>query len=80
MCEDSGDSEGAGYFDWSAVSDSPVQMGGTSMPSVDASTFAVVIGVLLGVSEALSLIPSVKANGIFQFIVQVLKALAGRKD
>lgn len=42
--------------------------------------FAVVLGVLLGISEALSLIPSVKSNGIFQLVVQVLKAISGRKE
>jgi len=41
---------------------------------------ALVSAVLLGVSEALSLIPAVKANGIVQLIVSILKALVGKKD
>ena len=36
--------------------------------------------VLLGVSEALSLIPSIKANGIIQLIMNILKMLLGKKD
>lgn len=39
-----------------------------------------VLAVLGGVSEALSLIPSVKANGIFQLICQVLKACGAKKQ
>ena len=34
-----------------------------------------VVAALLAISEALSLIPSVKANGIFQVIVNGLKAV-----
>lgn len=34
-----------------------------------------VIAVLGGISEALSLIPAVKANGVFQLIFNALKAL-----
>ena len=41
---------------------------------------ALVSAVLLGVSEALSLIPAIKANGIVQLLVMVLKALIGKKD
>lgn len=41
---------------------------------------ALVSAVLLGVSEALSLIPSIKANGIVQLLVMVLKSLVGKKD
>ncbi len=40
------------------------------------STLAVIMAALLAVSEALSLIPSVKANGIFQGCYNVIKALA----
>lgn len=40
---------------------------------------AIIVGALLAVSEALSLIPQVKANGIFQTIWNVLKILAGEK-
>lgn len=39
-----------------------------------------VLAVLGGISEALSLIPAVKANGVFQLVVNILKALLGKKD
>jgi len=39
-----------------------------------------VMAVLGGISEALSLIPSVKANGVFQLISNALKALLGKKE
>lgn len=41
------------------------------------STLLMIFGVLFGISEALSVIPVVKANGIFQLIFNILKALAG---
>lgn len=41
---------------------------------------AVLLGAALAVSEALSLIPAVKSNGIFQLIVNVIKSIAGKKD
>ena len=41
--------------------------------------FTVVIGCLLAISEALSAIPSIKANGIFQAILNILKAIAGKE-
>lgn len=43
-------------------------------------TISAIIGALLAVSEALSLIPQVKANGVFQMIWNVLKICAGKKD
>jgi hypothetical protein len=46
---------------------------------VDHQTVTIVLGTLLAVSEALSLIPSVKSNGIFQGIVAFIKALLGKK-
>lgn len=36
---------------------------------------AMILGVLFGVSEALSLIPQVKSNGVFQMIYNLLKSL-----
>ena len=36
---------------------------------------AIILGVLWGVSEALASIPSVKANSIFQLVVNALKKL-----
>jgi hypothetical protein len=40
---------------------------------------AVVLGVLLSVSEALSLIPTIKANGIFQLSFRIIRSLSGKK-
>jgi len=42
--------------------------------------FTVAMGCLLAISESLTAIPSIKANGIFQAIFNVLKAIAGNKD
>lgn len=47
---------------------------------MDATTISVIVGALLAVSEALSLIPSVRANGVFQMLWNVLKILAGKKE
>jgi hypothetical protein len=41
-------------------------------------TLLIVCGVLLGVSEALSLIPAIKANGIVQLVIMVLKKVLGK--
>lgn len=41
---------------------------------MDAST--VIAAALFAVSEALSLIPAVKSNGVFQLIVDLLRAVA----
>lgn len=38
-----------------------------------------ILAVLLGVSESLSLIPQVKANGVVQLVVEILKKLV-KKD
>ena len=38
----------------------------------------IILTALLAISEALSLIPQVKSNGIFQVIYNLLKSLAGR--
>jgi len=38
-----------------------------------------ILAILGSVSEGLSLIPSVKANGIFQLLNGLLKSLAGKK-
>jgi hypothetical protein len=37
-----------------------------------------ILSVLLGISEALALIPAVKANGIADGIIKVLRALVGK--
>jgi hypothetical protein len=39
-----------------------------------AANSAVILGALWGISEVLSLIPSIKANGVFQFLFNLLKA------
>lgn len=39
---------------------------------------AVVFGFFFALSEVLSLIPSVKSNGVFQLIVSLGKKLAGK--
>jgi hypothetical protein len=38
----------------------------------------VILAALLAVSEALALIPAVKANSIFQLAVSVIKKIAGK--
>jgi hypothetical protein len=38
---------------------------------------AEILGVLWGLSEALSFIPAVKANGVFQMIFEALKKAKG---
>ena len=40
----------------------------------------VIIGCLFAISEAFSVIPAVKANGIFQAIFNILKALVAKKE
>jgi hypothetical protein len=39
------------------------------------ANLVMVLAVLLGISEALALIPDIKANSVFQLIVQILKAI-----
>lgn len=46
---------------------------------MDFLTISIVAGALLALSEALSLIPGVKANGVFQVIWNILKMFAGKK-
>jgi len=47
---------------------------------MDALTISIIVGALLAMSEALSLIPAVKANGIFQVLWRMLKGIAGAKN
>lgn len=47
---------------------------------MDTVTLSIIVGALLAVSEALSLIPAVRANGIFQVLWRILKAVAGAKE
>ena len=45
---------------------------------METGTLALVFGVCFGISEALSLIPAVQSNGVFQLVFGVLKKLAGK--
>jgi len=37
--------------------------------------WAIVFGILFAISEGLSMVPAIRANGVFQFIWNILKAL-----
>lgn len=39
----------------------------------------ILLGALFGLSEALSLIPAIKANGVFQLIGNIIRALLPEK-
>jgi len=43
-----------------------------------AEKIALISSVLLGISEALSLIPSIKSNGVVQLVINLLKSIAGK--
>jgi hypothetical protein len=45
---------------------------------MDTTTLLIIVSAALAISEALSLIPAIKSNGIFQLIYNLLKALAGK--
>ena len=42
--------------------------------------FTVIVTCLLAISEALTAIPAIKSNGIFQLLVNILKTIAGKKE
>lgn len=42
------------------------------------SKLEMILGVALGISEALALIPEVRANSIFQVVLSVLEKLKGK--
>ena len=44
---------------------------------MENNTLLIIVVAALAVSEALSLIPGLKSNGIFQLIYNVLRAVAG---
>ena len=46
---------------------------------MDITSIAVIFGALFALSEALALIPSIKANSVFQFVYNVLRMLVGKK-
>lgn len=41
---------------------------------------AVILGVLLGISEALAQIPQIKANSIFELVLSLLTKLSGKSS
>ena len=45
---------------------------------MDPTTWAIISTAAWAVSEALSLIPAVRANGIFQLIVNILGSIRGK--
>ena len=45
---------------------------------MDLNIITVIAGALFAVSEALSLIPAIKSNGILQGIFNFIKMIAGR--
>ncbi len=47
--------------------------------SANSGTVALITTVLFGASEALSLIPKVKSNGVFQLVSNILRGIKGRK-
>lgn len=47
---------------------------------MDQGMIVIVLGALLAVSEVLALIPGLKANSIFQLVVNILKSLVGSKN
>lgn len=49
-------------------------------PVDNTALLVAVLGALLAISEALSFIPAIKANGIFQLVVNIAKKLAGVKE
>ena len=44
---------------------------------MDTNTLLIIVAAALAISEALSLIPGIKSNGIFQLIFNILRTLAG---
>lgn len=43
---------------------------------MDVNTIMIVVSALLAISEALSVIPRIRGNGIFQIVVNILRWLA----
>lgn len=46
----------------------------------DSESIALYVTVAFGISEALSLIPQIKANGIFQMFLMILGTLSKKKN
>lgn len=49
------------------------------MEFISSPQMALILSAALAVSEALSLIPKVKSNGIFQLFYNSLRTITGRK-
>ena len=47
---------------------------------MDDTTIMIGLAAALVVSEALSMIPALKANGIFQLVFGIIRFMAGRKN
>lgn len=47
---------------------------------MDQSSLLIILAALLAVSEALALIPALKANSIFQLVVGIVKSILPKKD
>jgi hypothetical protein len=47
---------------------------------MEPATLSLIFGVLFAISEALSMIPAIKANGIFQAIYNILGAIKGKNS
>jgi len=45
---------------------------------MDETTTLIILAAALAVSEALSMIPGLKSNGIFQLVYNILKFIAGK--
>lgn len=43
-------------------------------------TLMLIFGVLFGVSEALAAVPVIKANSVFQLILNILGSIVGKKS
>jgi hypothetical protein len=48
------------------------------MLEVIVANKVIILGFLLALSEVLALIPSIKANSVFQIIVNAIKKVAGK--
>lgn len=48
------------------------------MQYLTGENLAIIFAVLFGISEALSAIPAIKANSVYQSIFAILKTLAGK--
>ena len=44
---------------------------------MEPTTIIIIVSAALAVSEALSMIPGIKSNGIFQLVFNILKFIAG---